>query len=160
LFEDNSLENWDSFTGQQTGGQWPSNDLGDGSDLGGDLLEQERQARLFDGRAPIFRDQHLFSAPLRQVAAPNTSKPKTKAGFDTITLETLLGGVASLLIFLILVCILFLCLLRRRKSKTSPDDGEAQSSVGNSTSSGGEVSVYVSGRGVQNERRPQLNWAR
>ena len=153
------MENWDSFTGQQTGGQWSSNDLGDGSNLGGDLLEQERQARLFDGRAPIFRDQHLFSAPLRQVAVPKTSKPKTKAGFNTITLETLLGGVASLLIFLILVCILFLCLLRRRKSKTSPD-GEAQSSVGNSTSSGGEVSVYVSGRGVQNERRPQLNWTR
>merc|ERR1712083_614829 len=119
-------------------GQWPSNNLGDGSGLGGDLLEQERQARLFDGRAPIFRDQRLFSAPLRQVAVPKTSKPKTKAGFNTITLETLLGGVASLLIFLILVCIFFLCLLRRRKSKTSPDDAEPQPSVGNSTSPGGE----------------------
>jgi len=87
--------------------------------------------------------------------ADSSTKPKGRVepGFDTVTLETLLGGVASLLIFLILVCILFLVLLRRRKSKAAP----AADAESNPTSSGGELSVYISGHGVPNSRRPQLN---
>merc|ERR1712080_716767 len=96
----------------------------------------------------------------RQVADDDGSlkpKPRAKKGFNTITLETLLGGVASVLIFLILVCILFLCLLRQKKGKTTPAPSEAQPS---STSSGTELSVYISGQGAQDSNRSQLNWTR